>query len=319
MSAPRHPVARPRDSWPTLKPLSRRQVGKRLKLAIEGAARVNGAETLDAQADWLDVAKKTLGRWFYPVSGEKVPKNRPSMEQLFKIGQRTGVSVDWLLGFEDIEQLRDARATIGVLSEELWKLMEDRIPPDAFAPVLGERGIPHLASTLIDSFWTCQLRERANETARKFRELTFVIQREGQSIDDPLAQTELQRIVRHCRIIVADLESPYVTWADVCRFRFAYPASQLTVLGALSTPFQVVDGWGFVWRANEYDLAIYIERGVKWGDLGDVKVKRERRPFLVESSHLASTASDVETKPRATPVPPQAKTPKRKSPGRSRK
>lgn len=69
---------------------------ERLNRAIREGAAARGGGSGEVQAEWLRVSKKTLNRWLLPRTSGGF---RPNLAQLYTIAERTGYSVDWLLGF----------------------------------------------------------------------------------------------------------------------------------------------------------------------------------------------------------------------------
>lgn len=230
----------------------------------------------------------------------------PSAENLRQIGDRLDVSVDWLLGFEDVAMRRTQRAPVGVLSEQLDRLLSARRPASAFAPDLLGRDMGQFANELVDHWWQSELQVRATQTAEKFRELAFEIQK---AIRGPLqpsaAVNEGRYTVTQCFWAAAKLESPLVSWDDVETFRFSAPASQhLFPKGGtlLRSAFPVFGGWAFLWRYSDRDLAVYIEPGPGWGAVGRVRIKQgsKKTPrFLVEISADAEAAPKSRGKRRS--------------------
>lgn len=213
----------------------------------------------------------------------------PSAENLRQISDRFGISIDWLLGF-DVPMQRNERAQIGALSIELGRVLTERRPHDGFAPELAKLPSSALAISLIDEWWQARLVARASEAARKFRELAFEVQKATRPPHESGdAQREARWTINQCLFVAAKLESPLVEWESVAEFRFSYSASQHTHRSdapRLETPFNVMGGWAFLWRYTERDVCIYIEPGIEWGGLGEVKTRvgSKRKPrFLLEA------------------------------------
>lgn len=220
----------------------------------------------------------------------------PSAENLHQISDRFGISIDWLLGFEDVPMQRNERARIGALSVELGRVLAERRPHAGFAPELAKLKSSALANSLIDEWWQVRLVARASEAARKFRELAFEVQKATRPPHEPDdAHREANWTINQCLFVAAKLESPLVGWESVADFRFAYSASQHTPRSdapRLETPFRVMGGWAFLWRYADKDVCIYIEPGIEWGGLGEVmtRVGSKKRPrFLVEAPPIHST------------------------------
>lgn len=232
----------------------------------------------------------------------------PSADNLRQIAAGLGISVDWLLGF-DVPMLRNKRSRIGALSLALDRLLTERRPTSAFAPELAHLESSEFATELIDDWWRNRLHARASDAAAKFRELAFEIQKairpSGESED---AVREGRNTINQCLWVAAKLESPLVEWDSVADFRFPHPATQHTyVSGApqLATPFPVVGGWAFLWRYSKRDVAIYIEPGADWGEVGQVKVKAgtKRKPkFLIESPPISEPSKRRRHSRKSIPI-----------------
>jgi len=213
----------------------------------------------------------------------------PSADNLRQIGQQFDVSVDWLLGFDDVPMQRGERTSIGALSAELSRLVSTRRPPDAYDPKI--RDLSTFANEMVDEWWHSCLMSRATEAARKFRELAFEVQKATRGSSEPSEVVdEARHVINQCQWVAGTLDSPLVEWNSVQDFRFSYEASQHVFrknVPRLQTPFRVIGGWAFLWRYPDRDKAIYIVPGTAWGSLGDVKIKEgtKREPrFLVEAA-----------------------------------
>jgi len=95
----------------------------------------DSAKSTRAFATEIGESERLLRAWLNP--NEKKKKKQwaePGSEKLHQIGQQTGVSIDWLLGFEDVPMMRKDRAMIGQLARALVEYVARKCPS---AAVLG--------------------------------------------------------------------------------------------------------------------------------------------------------------------------------------
>jgi len=125
----------------------------RERLAMLLAERCGGVKSKLAQR--LAVDKSRIREW---LEGDALP----GAMSLRNIGEQFGVSVDWLLGFDDVEPVRGTRGKIGVLAEELKaelvRLHPRAVTVDALArqhglePVLPDVDDPQFARQAISAW-----------------------------------------------------------------------------------------------------------------------------------------------------------------------
>lgn len=298
------PMSKPSESIEERLSQSLREFAKRKGYSLERAAEALG-----------------LSRGAAYNRAARVPS--ASLARLRQHVEVTDDSADWLLGF-DVPRNRRKRAPVGVLSTAIGRLLEEGRPPHAFEPEDADVDPARLAEALVGSWWRSRLLERAREGASKLRDLAYEVRKAGHSLEDPRAQSELTRVENQCLYTAGKLESQSVDWVDLAFTRFPNRARQhFSIQGGpvYKTPFIVTGGsvgLAFLWHGDHHDVAVYLQpaRDVL-GSIGNVRVRsgNKRTPrFLVEWGQHPSEISA-----RATPVPPQAKAPGRKSPGRSRK
>ncbi len=263
--------------------------GERVRQRLKQLMETKGITSNRAFARECGVHDRRISDW--------LTTRLPSADNLRQIANRFDVSIDWLLGFDDVPMLRTGRARVGVLSEELFWMVVERIPTDAFALEVLDPDLSHFANRLVDEWWHSRLLVRATDAAKKFRELAFEIEKATRSPQEPRDSVlEGANTINQCLSVAMKLESPLVGWGTV-DFRFPSRASQRrfrTNVPRLATPFPVIGGWAFIWRYPDHDLAIYIERGAGFGSVGEVRLKRgtPRTPrFLVELPPIPGHAS----------------------------
>src|SRR5262245_47075174 len=89
--------AKPRNQKVTKKTYDRRELDAIHDRVLEAVATLGDSPTV--QAMQLGVSRSTLERWFKPSA-------LPTIQHLFRIGDRTGVSVAWMLGLDSVDRGR---------------------------------------------------------------------------------------------------------------------------------------------------------------------------------------------------------------------
>lgn len=228
-----------------------RQFSDRLRLALSDTLKKRDGSML-SRADIAGVDEKTVQRW---LSGKHL-QMRP--QQLITVGARTGYSIDWLLGFDDVPQMRKGRASIGPLSDAVLELLGRRVPSGAPGAGLSAKELldPQLAETIVDGWYRFQLMMFTQDVAPALHDLASAAESAARHIGSNDAIREAGYVASYCRVSAAKLASPNSTWADTEWFRFPHPARQMTA--DIATSFKVPGSIAFLWRGPKRDVAVFL-------------------------------------------------------------
>jgi hypothetical protein len=98
-----------------------------------------------ALARKLGESERLVRTWLNPNG------SLPKSDKLHKIGKQTDVSIDWLLGFDDVPKMRSDRSNVGVLAEALVRHVIEEYSRNRthFDPLIDQA----LADLLVGSVW----------------------------------------------------------------------------------------------------------------------------------------------------------------------
>jgi transcriptional regulator with XRE-family HTH domain len=120
-SRPRVRAYKPPAPSSPLKPLDKKRFAERIDELARNDAKRLGHGTQRQFAEWIGIDEvRTVQRW-------RSRKNTPQAEQLHAIAERTGVSVDWLLGFDVPKYRGQSRATTSSIEADLALAVEHRL------------------------------------------------------------------------------------------------------------------------------------------------------------------------------------------------
>lgn len=262
-----------------------RRSAERIASTVRSHAKSIG-RSLDSLAELLDVSRSTV----FQLAGAKPTPQRasratttPHIDTLRRLGELTGRSVDWLLGFDDVRPNRIDRARIGVLSEEVRAELKRNAPRDAPATEF-----PSDAAILVNqvsaAWWSVTLRQTAAAAGRRLDLLADRL-----NLDAVRSFTHVAPLLSHradqFRRYANVLRSPAVRWKELEGFETPSSLmadnamrSELGKVGIradgamLWTPFNVwagAAGVGVAWRAAGEDALWYVD-----ADTRDVEHRR---------------------------------------------
>lgn len=232
-----------------------------------------------------------------PVTGWVSGHNTPGGEKLKQIAEATGVSVDWLLGF-DVPMDRDARTAIGSLAEELQTALEARRPMGSLSLLPDIPGGGDLIDLVAKNWWGL-----AFETVRKtWEERIEALDHALETAEDlpharfPGVQTAIGLSRGRLRGVLVRVRAKELRWFDLQLLTKAdpIPAHRTSAVGAgpiafayeagrratLETPNPALGarvGLGIAIRSGDVDFACYLD-----GESGQPIVKTGK--FLVRAT-----------------------------------
>ncbi|HEX6006709.1 MAG TPA: helix-turn-helix transcriptional regulator [Burkholderiales bacterium] len=252
---------------------------ERIAKAVREYAKQQGM-TFDALGEKLDISRATVYNLAGSTTRRRAPRAvaLPSGDVLSKVSALTGISVDWLLGFE-VPQQRDARLVIGDFAEHLRSSLEQAFDgPVSSAPdqrdgapdddggnewvrvYAQERGIirfPESAGELIEkvqgAYWQAQIYEVAQDKAPGFQTLGLMLREKMRELQHRKSEKrvflmlgDMLNAARAAHAFAAVLNSFDVGWGDIADLD-AFPAgvaqyNQPDDAPPLYTPFGVSGG-----------------------------------------------------------------------------
>jgi len=259
----------------------------RTRIAAAMQRYIQGKDSsIGAFADITGISRSAAFKFskFRPADDLSEPQV-PEIEVLKKICVTTGVSADWLLGFDDTKYLRVDNSTVGELGDQLRKAIEATSPGERWETPLPESST-ELAKLVIETWWGQQFMKTAKEWARRLDALSVRMYRDSSNAQDGIEQNELQRIAGALRREASEMLDPFTAPWDRLEM-----LEQVGPLAALSnfhlrkqgepvyrTAFPVVGPHfpcGLAWRGEHHDNAWYIDPKTF-----KIKVKQSGR-FLV--------------------------------------
>jgi hypothetical protein len=195
------------------------------------------------------------------------------------IAEVTGVSIDWLLGFEDVPFLRKERAKVGSFTKEIEPTLLAARPNEVEDfPVAVPADPEVLLGQLVEAWWKEALNRTAAAVATKLDLLAARIEEDAPLLWDltPLLLLRARQIRAHS----ATLRSAYVRWRDLGGFEYpavliadnAFP-KQLRQAGVIpnnapigrwfATPGEVWGGGanaGVAWRGATMDYVWFVDK-----------------------------------------------------------
>jgi hypothetical protein len=287
-----------------------RATGKRLREVLaELTADRDSPATWDDVAASLSVDKKTLDRWF---QGENLPR----IGQLYAIGQRTGCSADWVLGFSDVARRRgdESQREVGTVLRAKLQQIESAVVEAQGSPSPGSASliplwrkrldpIPESPGELVEAAAYALLELRlgalANRWLLKIRELAARMRSDSAAAQDSDERKSLIRIATELDFLAMRLDSSEGVVESLNRLEAREPLFALSQLftskrgdEALETPFAVLGSsmnCGLAWRGAKHD-DVWCIRDDPTNEIDLALYVRRRGRFLVEPVESESGA-----------------------------
>ena len=253
-----------------------RVTSKVLSERLEQLVRVHSGGSRTAFAQLLGVGTSHISRWI----DHRV---EPGAAKLRIIATVTGVSVDWLLGF-DVPPARDSRTETGDLAHALYRRLRSGAP--LFAPLylLGDEGelatVPGQPQSLVDNvaagWWELRRQQLSVLYGRALSNLADRLEDDSGSVADPRVGTFMRQQAADLRQRAALLKHLELGWRELSRLRPEPLCAEVPVATAvalrhrdqsaiayLEAPFLALggaSGVGIAWhRDATHDEAWFID------------------------------------------------------------
>jgi transcriptional regulator with XRE-family HTH domain len=216
-----------------------------------------------AFADLLGVSTSHVSKW---CDGGSLP----GAKSLERIAARTGVSIDWLLGFE-VPQRRAERAKIGSLEAELYEVLLESRPQGAVA--FTPRSSVGLLQQFAEEYWSQRWRGALEGYRAGLSQLglTLLDLAQGGTLPDPDGDTtdDLTQTIHQIARLEAWLDKGanmsqvgLEDWRYLRRFMVKFPLYESPVavrrFPAWLTTFGVPGGFGFAYAEGDVDHAWFL-------------------------------------------------------------
>lgn len=221
----------------------------------------------------------------------------PTASILHRIAERTGVSIDWLLGY-DVPLERGQRAAVGTVADYLFQQMRYSATSSLHEEVLDAararmqqehptRPAEAFVQTMTSAWWHAELAGRVRLWRDRLTRLAMLLESEsrnpahGPSDADVMnlgmgftmqrmaaqLRDESYLLERHAR------EDEYLAWQRLELLNVTAPLRALDV--ELRTPFDSLGGQGLTYRGRRADYAWFLNP-----DTGDAEIRAGGR-FLI--------------------------------------
>lgn len=214
-----------------------------------------------------------------PVTGWVSGHNTPGGEKLKEIGEATGVSVDWLLGF-DVPMDRDARTAIGSLAEALQMALKARRPAGSLSIVPDIPGGGGLIDIVVKTWWGLAFETVRSTWEERIDALDHALETAAEQPEASVqgVQTAIELYREHLRGVLVRIRAKELRWFDLQLLgqadpvpayttsadgggliAFAYQAGRKATLETPNPGLGARVGLGVAVRSGGVDFACYLD------------------------------------------------------------